>query len=146
MSNQEEKIIGTWKLKKFELKNLTTGISSFPYGDTPVGILIFSKEKYMSVAIMSKDRSPFAIDSLQMGTVEEKTKAIDSFLSYAGIWRVEEDKIFVNVAVSLLPNWTDKEHFRTFQLKDNHLTFATPVIKMGNIDIIIQLDWIKVNN
>ena len=118
MKASQQQIIGSWKLNNFELKNLTVNKSIFPYGKEPIGILIFSADGFMSVSIMSDNRINFEVESLQMSSAEEKISAIDTYLSYAGKWRIENDRIYVEVITSLLPNWKDKEHYRTFQLND----------------------------
>lgn len=146
MSNLESQLIGTWDLKRFELLNLTSNQSIYPYGTSPKGILIFSAEKYMTVALMANDRKAFATESLQFASVEEKTKAIETYLSYAGLWRIEDDKIFVDVKVSLLPNWTDATHYRTLQLEGDTLSFQTPIIKQGTQEIRVELQWERVTN
>ncbi len=143
MRNTKEQIIGSWKLNNFELKNLTVKKSIFPYGKNPVGILIFSNDGFMSVSIMTDNRTDFEIESLQMASSEEKISAIETYLSYAGKWKLENDKIYVEVVTSLLPNWKNKEHYRTFQLTDEALSFQTPKMKQGDFEILVELDWIK---
>ncbi len=143
MNKAENQIIGTWELTHFELINLTVDKSITPYGTNPIGTLIFSADGYMSVAIMANDRKHFITESLQLSSIEEKTHAIETYLSYSGLWRIEDDKIFVDVKVSLLPNWTGVEHSRTFQIKEDTLTFQTPKIKQGEYEIMVELSWKK---
>lgn len=144
MSKIENQIIGTWELVQFSLKNLTNGQSLAPYGKSPIGTLLFSTDGYMSVAIMEEGRVNFLKESLLAGSTEEKVRALETYLSYSGLWKIVDDKIFVDVKVSLLPNWTGVEHFRTFQLDDNILTFQTPVIKQGENEVMAELSWKRV--
>tara|TARA_A100000171_G_scaffold7797_1_gene5904 strand:- start:5656 stop:6090 length:435 start_codon:yes stop_codon:yes gene_type:complete len=143
MKTPQQQIIGSWKLNNFELKNLTVDKSIFPYGKEPIGILIFGADGFMSVSVMSDNRINFEVESLQMSSAEEKISAIDTYLSYAGKWKIENDRIYVEVITSLLPNWKDKEHYRTFQLNDKTLSFQTPKMKQGDFDILVELDWVK---
>jgi hypothetical protein len=140
---KKENIIGTWLLVSFELTSKTFNKKMYPYGLNPIGTLIFSADNYMTVAVMSDKREPLTVDSIQMASEQEKIRSIDTYLSYSGTWRIEDDKIFVNVMVSLLPNWTNKEHFRFFQLTDDHLTFQTPTMKQGDNEMFIELHWRK---
>ena len=78
-----------------------------------------------------------------MATDQEKIKAIETYLSYSGTWKIDNDKIFVTVLVSLLPNWTDKEHYRYFKISGDKLTFQTPTIKQGDNEIRVELLWRK---
>jgi hypothetical protein len=61
-------IIGTWKLKSFELINKTAEKIYHPYGKSPIGTLIFSLDNYMSVAIMAADREHLSVESIQMAS------------------------------------------------------------------------------
>ncbi len=139
----KKQIIGSWRLNNFVLNNLTINKSILPYGKNPIGILIFSADGFMSVSIMAEERTDFEIESLQMSSSEEKISAIETYLTYAGKWRLEKDKIHVEVITSLLPNWKNKEHYRTFQLIDETLIFQTPKMKQGNFELMVELDWIK---
>ena len=143
MDKLNKKILGSWKLNNFELKNLTTNKSVFPYGENPIGILLFSEDGFMSVSIMSDKRTNFETESLQMSSSKEKISAIETYLSYSGKWKIVNNKIFVRVITSLLPNWKDKEHYRTFRLNEKKLSFQTPIMKQGNFEIVIELNWIK---
>jgi len=143
MRNTKEQIIGSWKLNNFELKNLTLKKNNFPYGKNPIGILIFSENGFMSVSIMTDNRTDFEIESLRMSSSEEKISALETYLSYAGKWKLENDKIYFEVLTSLLPNWKNKEHYRTFQLTDEVLSLQTPIMKQGDSEILVELDWIK---
>lgn len=144
MVSNNDKLIGTWKLLSFELINKTSDRIFYPYGKNPIGTLIFSADNYMTVAIMTDNRENLSVESIQMATDQGKIKTIETYLSYSGTWNIENDKIFVTVLVSLLPNWTNKEHYRYFKILDNKLSFQTPTIKQGDNEVHIELSWIKV--
>jgi hypothetical protein len=141
----EKLIIGTWILERFELKNLSLNKTHYLYGQNPIGILIFSSDGYMSVTIMSDNRKNFAVESLLGASLEEKANAAETYLSYSGRWRIDKDKIFVTVLVSLLPNLKNKEHFRTFQITNENLLLRTPIITQEESKILIELSWQKLN-
>lgn len=143
MANDSNKIIGTWKLLSFVMINKTANKTLYPYGKSPIGTLIFSADNFMSVAIMADNRENLSVESIQMATDQEKIKTIESYLSYSGTWRIGNDKIFVNVLVSLLPNWTNKEHYRHYEISNDKLTFQTPIMKQGDNELYIKLTWIK---
>lgn len=143
MTTDGDKLIGTWKLLSFELINKTSDKIFYPYGKNPIGTLIFSVDNFMTVTIMADNRENLSVESIQMATEQEKIKTIESYLSYSGTWRIDNDKIFVTVLVSLLPNWTNKEHYRHFKISGNKLTFQTPTMKQGDNEIYIELSWTK---
>ncbi|MBA6157341.1 lipocalin-like domain-containing protein [Tenacibaculum sp. S7007] len=54
--------MGAWKLNTFNVRNHSLDKSIFPYGEQPIGILLFSKEKLMPVSIMADNQAPFSIE------------------------------------------------------------------------------------
>lgn len=139
----EEKLIGTWRLQRFVLINKTTGKAFSPYGDSPIGTLIFSADHVMTVAIMSGNRENLPVESIQLATEQQKSKLAESYMSYSGTWKLEGDKVIVHVLVSLLPNWTNKEHFRYVKLTEDQLLFRAPEMKQGENEIYIELSWTR---
>lgn len=143
MELDKNNLVGSWKLLSFQLKYKNSEKFVCPYGLKPIGTLLFCEDGLMSVSIMANNRNNFSNESIQMASVEEKIQAIGSYLSYSGRWRIEDNKIFVNVLVSLIPNWVNKEHFRYFTLEKNNLTFITPQIYQTNEEVYIELIWTK---
>ncbi len=141
MTNEKNNLVGTWKLLSFELINKTANKTLYPYGKSPIGTLIFSADNFMTVAIMADGRENLSVESIQMATEQEKTKMVESYLSYSGTWRIDNDKIFVNVLVSLLPNWTNKEHYRHYDFSNDKLTFRTPTMQQGENELYVELSW-----
>lgn len=144
MTNAKDNLIGTWRLLGFELINKTANKTLYPYGKSPIGTLILGADNFMAVTIMADNRENLSVESIQMATDQEKIKSIETYLSYSGTWRIDSDKIFVNVLVSLLPNWTNKEHYRHYKISDDKLIFQTPTIKQGDNELYIELTWISV--
>ncbi|GAB3326961.1 hypothetical protein GCM10027299_26800 [Larkinella ripae] len=138
-------IIGAWRLLRFDAKNVVTNKVYQLYGPDPVGTLLLSEDGYMSVAIMARNRTDFPVESLQGASTEAKAHACETYLSYSGRWRIEDTKIFVHVLVSLLPNWTNKEHYRRFHLEADTLTFQTPILQTGGSETVIELSWARMS-
>lgn len=97
----------------------------------------------MTVAIMSGNRENLPVESIQLATEQQKSKLAESYMSYSGTWKLEGDKVIVHVLVSLLPNWTNKEHFRYVKLTEDQLLFRTPEMKQGENEIYIELSWTR---
>ena len=51
-------LVGRWSLISFEVI-ADTGEIRYPYGQTPVGYILYAADGFMSVAVMSGDRRPF---------------------------------------------------------------------------------------
>ncbi len=67
-------LVGTWRLVSWENRS-TDGTVSHPLGRDAVGLIIYTDDGYMSVAMMRADREPFAADDLLGGTPDEQARA-----------------------------------------------------------------------
>lgn len=118
---------GTWKLLSYEVHS-NEGKITHPWGRNLEGQIMYSEEGYMSVAMMAIDRPIFA-DSrdISKGTIEEKTAAIDRYLSYAGRYDIseKEGKIYHHLRISLFPNWINGNQVRNYRFEGNRLHLST---------------------
>ncbi|MCX6012134.1 MAG: lipocalin-like domain-containing protein [Chloroflexi bacterium] len=118
---------GTWKLLSYEVRS-NEGKITYPWGKDLAGQIMYSKDGYMSVAMMAMDRPNFT-DSrdVSKGTGEEKTAAIDRYLSYAGRYDIveKESKIYHHLRISLFPNWVNGDQIRNYKFEGNKLYLST---------------------
>ena len=63
-------VVGTWRLVSSEGRS-SAGDVSRPYGDGPVGLLLYGPDGYMSATLMRPHRPPFASGDRLRGTPEE---------------------------------------------------------------------------
>jgi hypothetical protein len=131
--------IGTWRLLSYEIRG-ADGEIKYPWGQDPVGLLIYSGDGYMSVAMMSASRTRFTDKDVKKGTNEEKATAVDTYVSYSGRYEVQEDTVTHHVEVSLFPNWVGNDQKRTFQFDGNRLTLSTP-LPGGDMQRSAHLVW-----
>jgi len=134
--------IGTWRLLSYEIRR-EDGEINYPWGQDPVGLLIYSGDGYMSVAMMSASRTRFADKDVKKGTDEEKAAAVDTYVSYSGRYEINEDTVTHHVEVSLFPNWVGNDQKRTFQFDGNRLTLSTP-LPGGDMQRSAHLVWERV--
>ena len=118
-------LTGTWRLVSAEYKSME-GEAAYPYGQDPVGYIIYSDDGYMSVAIMKKARMNYASGDRMRGTLEEKSSAADSYLSYCGRYEIQGNKVIHHIEVSLFPNSVDTDQERTFEIDGDRLSLSTP--------------------
>ncbi len=104
------------------------GNTVYPYGENPVGYIMYTKDGYMAVAFMSCKRENFLSDDLMGGSAQEKAKATETYLSYCGKYEVLDDRFVHHVDVSLFPNWTGDIHERFYEFKDDELILYTPMM------------------
>ena len=74
--------VGTWRLLSYEIRR-ADGEIKYPWGQEPVGLLIYSGDGYMSVAMMSASRTRFVDKDVKKGSNEEKAAAVDTYVSYS---------------------------------------------------------------
>lgn len=116
--------IGTWRLKSYEVRK-ADGTLGRPWGEAPEGRLMYSADGYVSVAMMGPDRPTFKARELKQGTDKEKVAAADSYISYAGRYEVEDNRVIHHVEVCLFPNWVGKDQVRNFEFDGNRLLLST---------------------
>jgi hypothetical protein len=139
------RLIGTWKLVAFESRS-NDGAVTYPFGKDTSGYYIFSADGYMSVALMSAKRKQYSSGDMLRGLAEEKMAAAESYISYAGRYEVQGNKIVVHCEVSFFPNWVGSEQVRFFEFSDNEntLTLSTFPMKIGGKDLTSILVWQRI--
>lgn len=131
-----EKLIGSYRLYDWKivdgdnLLDATLGPMEQCHG-----ILLYTKEGYMSVWLSKKERSTFASRAIDGGTEEEKLQAYDSFHSYAGTFEIDEENETVThfPQMAAFPNVIDKALTKklvmegdTIKLLDTNIKFEGP--------------------
>jgi hypothetical protein len=117
-----KRLIGTWK---FLFVNITGDPTANPYGDYPLGRIIFNSDGYMSTVITRADRA-----HLPNGTTW--TNANDSIVAdvvrpvtaYSGPYKIvyEGDLVFSHVAVqvSVNPEWIGTDQVRRVMFEEKN--------------------------
>ena len=139
---KHDPFIGTWRLLSYEIRRADVDIK-YPWGQDPVGLLIYSGDGYMSVAMMSANRTRFVDKDVKKGTNEEKAAAVDTYVFYSGRYEIQGDTVIHHVEVCLFPNWVGNDQKRTFQFDGNRLTLSTP-LPGGDIQRSAHLVWERV--
>lgn len=68
-------LVGTWTLESLEVVD-SNGAVDRPFGENPIGYIMYSPEGYMAVAFMQSGRAPFGAADILGGTPDEKSAAI----------------------------------------------------------------------
>jgi hypothetical protein len=138
-------LLGAWKLKSLEAR-ASDGSVSYPWGKKVLGYVIFSLEGYFCVGIMNANRRRFSSQDMKGGTVEERANAADSYLSYAGPYKIERDKFRVKVEVSLFPNWISGIQERNFKVEGKTLSVLTAPTLVNGKEQVGYLIFERVGN
>lgn len=119
----ELKLIGAWSLVEWRSIAID-GTTRFPFGTDAIGSLHYAvvpqQGSVMSAQLSTAKRAP-----LRKGDVERKCAAFDSYVAYAGQWRVDGNRIIHSVVSSLFPNWIGTELVRNLAFVEDRLVLST---------------------
>jgi hypothetical protein len=141
----KERLVGTWQLMAVEGR-LPDGRRNHPYGQNPLGVLIYDSHGNMAVQIMDRDRPAFQSTDLKGGTAQEAKQALDGAAVYFGTYDTDEqtDTVCHHIQGSVFPNWIGTVQRRKATLKGNRLVLSTGPLLMGGSAADIVLEWQRV--
>ena len=137
-------LIGTWRLVSWENRSLADGQVSYPLGEDAVGYIIYGQDGYMSVAIMTPERTMFAAGDLLSGSAQERARAAGTYVSYCGRYEFLGETVIHHVELSLFPNWVGVEQERLVKLEENRLMLSTHPILLSGEQRTAHLIWERV--
>ena len=107
-------IVGTWDFVVAEITG-ADGKKSFPFGETPKGLLIFTPEGRFSQIHVASDVPKIASGNRLTGTAEEYAAISRRSLSVFGSYTVDEEKktVTFRITSSTFPNWEGEAQTRT---------------------------------
>jgi hypothetical protein len=110
----KDQIVGTWNFVVAEV-TAPDGKKSFPFGETPKGILIFTADGRFAQIHVAGDVPKIASNNRLTGTPEEYAGIMRRSLSVFGTWTVDETKktVTYNIVSSSFPNWEGEAQTRT---------------------------------
>jgi hypothetical protein len=110
----KEQIVGTWDFVVAEV-TAPDGKKSFPFGETPKGILIFTAGGQFAQIHVAADVPKIASNNRLTGTAEEYGAIMRRSLSVFGTYAVDEDKktVTYRIVSSSYPNWEGEAQTRT---------------------------------
>ena len=109
----KDQIVGSWNFVVAEV-NAPDGKKSFPFGETPKGILIFTADDRFAQIHVAGDVPKIASNNRMTGTPEEYVAIMKRSLSVFGTYAVDEDKktVTYNIVSSSFPNWEGEAQTR----------------------------------
>jgi hypothetical protein len=109
-----EMIVGSWIFGVAEVV-APDGKKSFPFGETPKGLLIFTPDGYFSQVHVASDVPKIASNNRLTGTAEENAAIMKRSISVFGKYTVNEDKktVTFHIVSSSFPNWEGEAQERT---------------------------------
>ncbi len=117
-----KRFAGAWKLLSFE-ETQPDGSVTHPYGQDPIGLLMYDAGGRMAVQIMRRDRPALSSGDVQEANPDEIKSAVEGFTAFFGTYEIDEARKIVvhHVEGHLLPNSVGKDLKRSFEFSGDRL-------------------------
>ena len=114
--------IGMWRLVAFEERQ-ANGEVTFPYGQNPLGLLVYDASGNMAVQIMSRQREPLSARDLSEIDGEKIRETVAGFTAFFGKYEIDEAHqiIIHRVEGHLWPASIGKDLPRVYEFSDHQL-------------------------
>lgn len=122
-------IKGRWKIQAWE-QIFDDGRVTYPMGTELEGFMEYGTNG-MFCAITKKDRARFTTGGQWNASDAEKAQAYNTYLTYAGDWRIEGNVVTHAVKHCLFPNWVGGEQKRYAELNGDLLSLTTHKLEAG---------------
>ncbi len=109
----KDQIVGTWDFVVAEV-TAPDGKKSFPFGETPKGILIFTTDGHFAQIHIASDVPRIASNNRLTATPEEYAAIMRRSLSVFGTYTVDEANktVTYNIVSASFPNWEGEAQTR----------------------------------
>jgi Lipocalin-like domain len=151
-SDQNNPLLGTWKLIDASAIDPDGTIEPEPYGSNPNGYITYTSDGHMMVMFSRSDRLSFSQDvrspfskEMQSMPIEELAQAFITFNAYAGTYTLSGNTVTHHIEVASIPNRIGTDLVRTFTLSGNQLTLKTPPTIADGIPKVFELVWERVD-
>lgn len=118
-------LLGTWQLEAWTIGYEGREDVSFPFGEDPVGLLIYSQDDWMSASISRRVRSELPADTpFRRIDADLLAEAFRDYFHYAGRYRVSDNDVTHYVTQSLNPNFVGSEQLRHVEIDGDTLVLS----------------------
>ncbi|MCA1603277.1 MAG: lipocalin-like domain-containing protein, partial [Acidobacteria bacterium] len=126
-----DSLAGTWRLVSASASTADGDRNDTPFGSSPKGVLIYTREGRMTAMISHSGRKPLSVTDRISAPTEERSEAFATFFAYAGRYSLSGDKVIHHVEISSVENWVNTDLVRFIKLEGDRLTIRTPPILVG---------------
>lgn len=137
----ENNLEGCWRLVSYEFRS-SDGRVFHPWGEDPIGVVIFDDNGHFSAQIMRRNRPIFTSET---PTAEETKPAYEGYMAYFGRYEIvpEKNMLINHVEGALNPSWVGGKQIRYFEISGNRVTLRTDPINRGGTVVTGTLVWEK---
>src|SRR5262249_39775851 len=125
-----DELVGSWRLVSIETKRANGEVIYPFYGKHPEGLLMYDRNGWMSVQIVSDPKPATPLDSSREGFLaaapNEKIAAVNGYYAYFGTWTMDASRSEVThqIRESLYPGERGKSGVRSIIIQGNRLTLT----------------------
>ncbi|MEA2888365.1 MAG: hypothetical protein QOD11_2725 [Bradyrhizobium sp.] len=133
VTSLKDQIVGTWNFVVAEV-TAPDGKKSFPFGETPKGILIFTADGHFAQIHVDGDVPRIASNHRLTGSPEEYAEIMRRSLSVFGTYTVDEANrtVTYNIVSASFPNWQGEAQTRAIdKLTADEFVNSNPRIAGG---------------
>ena len=127
LADDKDKLLGTWKLVSFVLEDAETKEKKTLFGEHPQGYFTFLPNGRTTVILTAEGRSMPRNDA-------ERAAAFQSMTAYSGQYRLEGNKLVVDVDVAWNESWVGGEQVRHIRFADDKLFIESPPMPHPNVN------------
>lgn len=123
-ASEARHLIGTWELVSWKHRQ-KDGSTSYPMGETPVGLLIYDTLGNVSIQIMDDFRPTFE-SGFKQTSLEELKSVYQTYSAMFGQYTVDASNKSIGIQVRAItnPNYLSSELTRYYEIKDDTLTLS----------------------
>ncbi|MBT5895162.1 MAG: hypothetical protein HOH61_04615 [Rhodospirillaceae bacterium] len=140
-----EDITGSWLLVERGASESQRAALRERYGDhKSEGAVILSPDGWMCAALGHSGRPPLPGNPEWHTDAPDAARlaAFDTFVSYAGRWRIEDGRLVTKVAFALNPSWVGGEQVRGVEMLDGgKMRLIVTRVWPNGEEISVWVDW-----
>lgn len=136
-------LVGSWRLKTWRRVS-SVGETTYPLGENPSGLLVYSTDGTMAVQMVAVNRPPIAASDALSGSIAERAAAYSACLAYFGTYEVQDGNVIHRIEGSLFPNWSGTVQSRPFTLDGPELVLRTPPTAGPGGTVVNEISWSRI--
>jgi hypothetical protein len=118
MTLRSHPIVGTWRLESFAERDIKTDVLSYPMGEKPKAIVIYTETGHVATIFTATARSAPA------GPRATDAEAVDLFrtmVSFAGRYDLKDGELIYYPEITWNEAWNGTKQTRYFEIRDGVL-------------------------
>lgn len=122
---EKAQLLGAWQLESWSIGHEGRDDVTYPFGEEPVGLLLYTDDDWMSVSISRDQRPALPADRPFRAIDDERlAAAYRDYFHYAGRYRISGDDVTHYVTQSLNPGFVGTEQLRHVELDGETLVLS----------------------